>query len=115
MSSRAWIVVGVIAVGCGSSGKPAPAAESGSPPSKTRGSDDDGTVVATAPRPPLEVKQDPPHVALPVLPAFELPAVEPGYRSVRELHVRNTVLLDTEVQLRGYVTWIYDCASAVSK
>lgn len=110
MSARAWIAVGVIAAGCGSSKKIVPVDDPGPRPRP-----DDGTVEAVIRSPLPEVMPSPPHVALPVVPAFELPAVEPGYHSVLELHVAGTALLDTDVQVRGYVTWIYDCASAVGR
>jgi tetratricopeptide (TPR) repeat protein len=52
---------------------------------------------------------------LPAIPSFELPASEPGFTSVRELRVAGTKRLDTEVKVRGYVIWIYDCLTDVAK
>jgi tetratricopeptide (TPR) repeat protein len=66
------------------------------------------------PGPQLEVV---PHAAvsgMPAIPGFELPATEPGFRSPRELRVRGRPLLGTEVKLRGFVTWAYDCAAALA-
>lgn len=53
-------------------------------------------------------------LVLPPLPSFELPPSDQGFVSVRELKVRGRRHLDRPVQLRGYVTWIYDCASALA-
>jgi hypothetical protein len=64
--------------------------------------------------PPLEVAKDPTKVDPPPVPGFELPAVEPGFHSPRELRVRGRALLGTEVKVKGYVTWIYDCAAALA-
>jgi lipopolysaccharide biosynthesis regulator YciM len=66
------------------------------------------------PGPQPEVAKHPSKVDTPTIPSFELPVVEPGYRSARELRVRGKPLLGTEVKLRGYVTWVYDCAEAVA-
>lgn len=52
-------------------------------------------------------------IFLPVVPPFELPAMPPGRHSVKELRVRGAALLETEVVVEGYVTWIYDCVAAV--
>jgi tetratricopeptide (TPR) repeat protein len=54
-------------------------------------------------------------VTVPPVPTFELPAMPPGQHGVRELHVAGKPLLDTEVQVTGYVTWIYDCEVEVRK
>ncbi len=53
-------------------------------------------------------------VTLPALPSFELPAVEPGLTTPRELSLRGRRKLGSEVKVQGYVTWIYDCASALA-
>jgi tetratricopeptide (TPR) repeat protein len=53
-------------------------------------------------------------LALPALPSFELPAAEPGFTSARELQLRGRRKLGTEVKVKGYVTWIYDCAAALA-
>ncbi len=67
------------------------------------------------PGPPLEVVADPAKLALPPVPAFELPASEPGVHGPRELRVRGRALSGTELQVRGYVTWIYDCAAELAR
>jgi len=66
------------------------------------------------PGPQPEVAKHEPKVDPPAVPAFELPAVEPGFHSPRELRVRGRTLLGTELKLKGYVTSIYDCAAVLS-
>lgn len=51
---------------------------------------------------------------LPALPSFDLPPSEPGFIGPRELRVRGRRHLGTQVQAKGYVTWVYDCAAALS-
>jgi tetratricopeptide (TPR) repeat protein len=49
-------------------------------------------------------------LTVPAIPSFALPPGEPGVRSVRELRVRGRRdWLATEITVRGYITWIYDC------
>lgn len=51
---------------------------------------------------------------LPAVPAFDLPPVaEGGQHSVKELRVKGRKFLDQEITVKGYVTWIYDCATAI--
>lgn len=66
------------------------------------------------PPPQAEVARNEPKVDPPAVPAFDLPAVEPGFHSPRELRVRGKLLLGTEIKVKGYVTWIYDCAAALA-
>lgn len=54
-------------------------------------------------------------MTLPAVPRFELPTVAPGRHSVQELWVRGDALLDTELAVEGYVTWIYDCVADVER
>lgn len=65
------------------------------------------------PGPQLEVVQHPPRTGTPAIPPFKLPATEPGFRSPRELRVRGRPLLGTEVKVRGFVTWAYNCPEAL--
>jgi tetratricopeptide (TPR) repeat protein len=53
--------------------------------------------------------------ALPAVPTFELAPGEPGFATVRELRVDGAKRFDTEVKVRGYVIWIYDCVADVAK
>jgi len=51
---------------------------------------------------------------LPAVPAFDIPPVNPdGSHSVKEMRVKGRKFLDQEVQVKGYITWIYDCATAI--
>ena len=54
-------------------------------------------------------------LALPAVPSFDLPPSEPGFRNPRELLVTGQKLRGTEIQVKGYITWIYDCAKAIGK
>jgi len=51
---------------------------------------------------------------LPAIPGFELPAMEPGFHTPRELRVHGKPVLGTEIKVKGYITWIYDCAAQVA-
>jgi tetratricopeptide (TPR) repeat protein len=53
-------------------------------------------------------------VDLPEIPGFELPATEPGFHSPRELRVRGKPMLGTEIKVKGYITWIYDCVAVLA-
>jgi tetratricopeptide (TPR) repeat protein len=66
------------------------------------------------PGPPPEVVKNPAKVDPPAIPAFELPAVEPGFHTPRELRVRGKRLLGMEIKVKGYITWIYDCATEIA-
>lgn len=66
------------------------------------------------PGPQLEVVQHAPRIGTPAIPSFALPATEPGFRSPRELRVRGRPLLGTEVKVRGFVTWAYDCMEVLA-
>jgi len=54
-------------------------------------------------------------LALPPVPSFELPPSEPGFHHPRELRVAGRKLLGTDVQVKGYIVWIYDCTKAIAK
>jgi len=66
------------------------------------------------PGPRPEVAAGEPKVDVPPVPAFELPAAEPGMHGVRELRVRGKALLDTEIKVKGYVTWVYSCPAVLA-
>jgi tetratricopeptide (TPR) repeat protein len=66
------------------------------------------------PGPQGEVAKGEPKVDVPALPAFDLPAPEPGFHGPRELRVHGRRVLGTEVKVKGYVTWIYDCAAELA-
>jgi tetratricopeptide (TPR) repeat protein len=66
------------------------------------------------PAPPTEVIKHPAKVDTPSVPGFEMPTVEPGFRSARELRVRGKRALGTQVKVKGFVTWVYDCPRALA-
>ena len=50
---------------------------------------------------------------LPAVPDFVMPQPNAdGTHSVAEMRLRGNKFLDTEVKVKGYVVWIYDCATA---
>lgn len=61
-----------------------------------------------APQP--EVGKSAVKLTLPTPPAFDLPEPHPdGTHSIREMRLKSRKLLDTEVRVKGFVTWQYDC------
>lgn len=65
-----------------------------------------------APRP--EIARGEPKVALPAVPGFEPPVIEPGVHRPRELRLFGVPLRGTEIRVKGYVTSIYDCAAELA-
>ncbi len=66
--------------------------------------------------PEAEVKKTDVKLDLPAVPAFDLPAAAAdGSRSVKELRVKGKKLLETEVTVHGFVTWAYECKTALRK
>lgn len=64
--------------------------------------------------PEAEVKQTSIKVDLPAVPDFTLPpSPGEGLHSVKELRVKGKKLLETELSVKGVVTWVYDCATAI--
>lgn len=64
--------------------------------------------------PAAEVKRSDVKVTLPQVPGFELPPPNPdGSKSVKELRVKGKKLLDSEIVVKGVVTWVYDCKTAL--
>ena len=64
--------------------------------------------------PDPEVRKSDVKLNLPQLPAFDLPPPNPdGSRSIKEMRVKGRKLLDTEITVKGIVTWAYDCPTAV--
>ncbi|HWO18601.1 MAG TPA: tetratricopeptide repeat protein [Kofleriaceae bacterium] len=54
-------------------------------------------------------------LTVPPVPSFELPPGEPGVRTARELRIVGRDWLGTEITVRGYITWIYDCEREVTR
>lgn len=51
---------------------------------------------------------------LPAVPEFKMPKANPdGTHPVAEMRLKGNKMLDTEVRVKGYVVWIYDCATAI--
>jgi hypothetical protein len=66
--------------------------------------------------PDAEVKKTDVKLDLPAVPAFDLPAAPAdGSHSVKELRVKGKKLLDTELTVHGFVTWVYDCKTSLRK
>jgi hypothetical protein len=64
--------------------------------------------------PAAEVKKSDAKINLPQVPGFELPPPNPdGSKSVKEMRVRGKKLLDTDIVVKGVVTWVYDCKTAL--
>jgi hypothetical protein len=64
--------------------------------------------------PAAEVKKTDTKVNLPPVPGFELPPPGPdGSKSVKEMRVKGKKLLDSDVTVKGVVTWVYDCKTAL--
>lgn len=61
-----------------------------------------------------EVKPHNIKLDLPPVPPFDLPpASSDGSHSVKELRVNGKQFFDTDITLHGYVTWVYDCETAL--
>lgn len=66
--------------------------------------------------PAAEVKKTDVKLDLPAVPAFDLPpAPGDGSHTVKELRVKGKKLFDTEVTVHGFITFAYDCPTAVRK
>ncbi len=66
--------------------------------------------------PEAEVKKSDIKVDLPAVPAFDLPpAPGDGSHTVKELRVKGKKVLDSDITVHGFITWAYDCATAVRK
>ncbi|HEY4243032.1 MAG TPA: hypothetical protein VGM88_24630 [Kofleriaceae bacterium] len=64
--------------------------------------------------PAAEVHKSTVDLKLPAVPAFDLPAAPAdGSHTVKELRVKGQKLLDTDVTVKGIVTWAYDCPTAI--
>lgn len=62
--------------------------------------------------PEAEVKPATTKIDLPAVPDFALPpSPGEGMHSVKELRVKGKKLLDTDVTVKGVITWVYDCAT----
>jgi hypothetical protein len=61
-----------------------------------------------------EVKPHNIKLDLPQVPPFDLPKpYDASTHSVKEMRVAGKQYLDSSVQIHGFVTWVYDCATAI--
>ena len=64
--------------------------------------------------PEAEVHKSQVKLNLPAVPAFELPPTPTdGSHTVKELRVKGKKLLESEITVKGIITWAYDCPTAV--
>ncbi|MBX3160015.1 MAG: tetratricopeptide repeat protein [Deltaproteobacteria bacterium] len=63
--------------------------------------------------PEREVVANPAKISLPAIPELSLPALDPTVHDPRELRVRGKQFLEKDIEVRGYVTWVYDCNAAL--
>jgi hypothetical protein len=64
--------------------------------------------------PEAEVHKSDLKLNLPAVPAFDLPpAPTDGSHTVKELRVKGKKLLETEITVKGIITWTYDCPTAI--
>ncbi|MEO8705830.1 MAG: hypothetical protein ABI867_37715 [Kofleriaceae bacterium] len=63
--------------------------------------------------PEAEVRKSDVKLSIPPVPSFDLPASKADGHSVKELRVKGKKLLETEITVKGFVTWAYDCPTAV--
>ncbi len=64
--------------------------------------------------PEAEVRKSDVKLNLPAVPGFELPPSNAdGSHSVKEMRVKGRKLLETEITVKGIVTWAYDCPTAL--
>ncbi|MEJ7598589.1 MAG: hypothetical protein WKG01_11830 [Kofleriaceae bacterium] len=64
--------------------------------------------------PEAEVRKSDVKLNLPPVPGFELPPpATDGTHSVKELRVKGRKLLETPIKVKGFVTWAYDCPTAL--
>jgi tetratricopeptide (TPR) repeat protein len=103
------LAIGMSARAQAGSTKPAPPINPASPPPPLADKEFDDL---PAPRPETVARASP--VEMPAIPNFRLPASEAGFHGPRELQVRGALLLGTEIKVKGYVTWIYDCTTALA-
>jgi hypothetical protein len=66
--------------------------------------------------PAAEVHKTDVKLDLPAVPAFDLPPAPGGdMHAVKELRVKGKKLFDTDITVHGFITFSYDCATAVRK
>jgi hypothetical protein len=64
--------------------------------------------------PEAEVRKSAVKVNLPAAPAFDLPPPpSDGSHTVKELRVKGKKLLESDITVKGVITWAYDCPTAI--
>jgi hypothetical protein len=64
--------------------------------------------------PEAEVQKAEMKLNLPAVPAFDLPAApSDGSHTVKEMRVKGKKLLETDITVKGVITWAYDCPTAI--
>lgn len=64
--------------------------------------------------PEAEVHKSEMKLSLPTVPAFDLPPPpSDGSHTVKEMRVKGKKLLETDVTVKGVITWAYDCPTAI--
>lgn len=64
--------------------------------------------------PEAEVQKTEMKLNLPGVPAFDLPpAPSDGSHTVKEMRVKGKKLLESDITVKGVITWTYDCATAI--
>ena len=66
--------------------------------------------------PESEVRKSDVKLDIPKVPSFDLPPPNSdGTKSVKEMRVTGKKLLQSEVTVKGYVTWAYDCLTTIQQ
>jgi hypothetical protein len=64
--------------------------------------------------PAAEVRKPDSKISLPAVPPFDMPPTPTdGSHTVKELRVKGKKLLESEITVKGYITWAYDCPTAI--
>jgi hypothetical protein len=64
--------------------------------------------------PAAEVRKPDSKISLPAVPPFDLPPTPTdGSHTVKELRVKGRKLLESEITVKGVITWVYDCPTAI--
>ena len=72
-------------------------------------------IPAGPPGPVLEISSNRNPLVLPPVPRFAVPTLGGGLHSPRELLIGGERLHGRRVKVGGYITWIYDCATALAE
>src|SRR5262245_1092650 len=108
------VLIGLVLAACGSPKPPRSPARPAPPRSDVqRPSPSEQLEPDRVRAPEAELKTHSITLDLPAVPSFELPPGEPGFIDPKTLRVAGKKLLDTDVKVKGYIVWIYDCITAI--